>query len=529
MNKMKCTNIDYHPLKKFISWCRSKNNYAALTYSKEKWIYRQLEKYSSQIQKLINHFSMGKRHICVFSESNLFSSASVLAILASNKVYIPLNPRLNKKRIINMLDQTRPCLILVDKFSSDKLISILNEFNVGTCVLSEGKKLKFTNTKHHSISVVFREEVNESLDIFPSDCVADAYIFFTSGSTGTPSGVVVKQGSLSSYIDYFTNMFDISSSDVCTQNFSSSFDVSLHDLLITWSVGASLCIPSRLDRLDYERFIQDNRITIWLSTPSLAHLMFKIKKPKAYKLSSLRKSFFIGEIFTYKMAYFWSLAAPQSEIINLYGPTEATITFLSYSYTKADRNILSEESLPISTDFTSQPYLIVDKNEKPVTDDMITGQLWLGGPQIASRYLNNDTLTKEKFHEDKKFSMRWFKTGDFVTRDQGCLFFNGRQDSQYKILGHRIEFTEINNILSEITGASRVYSIPWPVVNGVAEGIVSYIQTDIANFDEKAVLKNCRESLPEYFVPKKIIPIQDLPLSVNGKVDIVKLKKILTN
>jgi acyl-coenzyme A synthetase/AMP-(fatty) acid ligase len=121
----------------------------------------------------------------------------------------------------------------------------------------------------------------------------------------------------------------------------------------------------------------------------------------------------------------------------------------------------------------------------------------------------------------------WYRTGDLVKRgENGCLYYLGRIDHQVKIRGYRVELQEIEVVLRKASQAEQVVAVPWPVVDGSADGVMAFV-SGVSKIDELHILNRCREALPDYMVPRKIYWLEEIPLNDNGKMDRKKLAKLL--
>jgi acyl-coenzyme A synthetase/AMP-(fatty) acid ligase len=243
---------------------------------------------------------------------------------------------------------------------------------------------------------------------------------------------------------------------------------------------------------------------------------------------SLRFSLFCGEPLPTAYAQAWQEAAPNSVVENLYGPTETTIAIAHFRYdsTKSAKGCING-IVPIGHIFEGHDGRIINEQgiAVPVGEK---GELCLSGSQVAYGYWNNPVKTLEQFVRlPGSPEKMWYRTGDLVKQDAaGILLYLGRTDHQVKIRGYRVELQEIEAVLRRTCGTEQVVAVPWPVRNGSAEGIVSFV-SGVEKLDPDRVLACCGTLLPDYMVPKKIYVMDELPLGANQKIDRTMLSKFL--
>jgi acyl carrier protein len=206
-------------------------------------------------------------------------------------------------------------------------------------------------------------------------------------------------------------------------------------------------------------------------------------------------------------------------MINGYGPTENT-TF-SCCYTVADGNLSA--SVPIGKPIANSEAYILDSNMQPVPIGT-TGELYLGGEGLARGYVGQPGMTAEKFvphPHSTSLGVRLYRTGDWVRfRSTGELEFVGRRDGQVKIRGFRIELGEIERVLMQ-HGAVREAVVIAREEKLSDKQLVAYIVTDVVEIDTfiEELTESLKQHLPAYMIPSSFMPLVQLPLTANGKVD----------
>jgi amino acid adenylation domain-containing protein len=442
--------------------------------------------------------------VCVLGYRSLGSFAGSLGALAAGRAFVPLNPKFPVQRTLRMIERSEATLLLVSE-ESQAYFESMQEKLQGVSVIELGPLLGQKCVESAKVSVAQVEA--------PSPC----YMLFTSGTTGDPKGIAVSHGNLNSYVDYTLDRYRPSAADRFSQTFDPTFDLSIHDIFVSLSCGARLCVLPEASLMAPAKYIKEKEITFWFSVPAVAMIMQKLRMLKDGNFPSIKWSLFCGEALPLAVAQQWQKAAPNSVLENLYGPTEATIAFTSYRFDPS--NPESTNSLvPIGKAFEGLATCIVDDKLMEV-DSGNTGELCLGGAQVAGGYWKDAERSKEKFVELPGQRGTWYRTGDLARElPDGNLVFLGRIDNQIKIAGHRIELLEIDAVLGKALGTNMVASVTKPSEGTAPTAIFAAVEA-AEPINKEEVLASCREFLPDYMVPSDIYQFEKLPLNSNGKID----------
>jgi amino acid adenylation domain-containing protein len=352
-----------------------------------------------------------------------------------------------------------------------------------------------------------------------------AYLLFTSGSTGAPKGVLVRNRNALPYLRWANDRYQPRADDRFTQLFDLTFDLSVHDLFLCWGAGGTLYrVPDRA-RFVPRDFVRRHELTMWFSVPSTAATMLGLRALRPGDFPSLRQVSFCGEALPTRLATAFADAAPNAVIDNIYGPTEATIAITAFRLPPDASGL--PEVMPIGEAFPQQHAEVVDADGQRVMDDA-EGELCLAGSQITDGYWRRPDLTEQRFVRfpwDPR-SRLWYRTGDRARRsaEHGLLFL-GRLDRQVKINGHRIELQEVEAVLHQ-AGAGNAAAIAWPIgAEGLARGIIGFIGR--SEHSAEAVLDSCRRHLPPYAVPSAVHLLDEWPTNTSGKTDYGRLRQIV--
>lgn len=340
-----------------------------------------------------------------------------------------------------------------------------------------------------------------------------AYMLFTSGSTGKPKAVAVSQENVCAYLDNMNSLFRFSHKDRFSQTFDLTFDLSVHDILLCWVNGASLCVPVSDTPFAWKKYMLEKQISVWFSVPSVAVMMSKLRLLKPNSLPGLRYSFFCGEAFYESTAEVWKTAAPQSVLVNLYGPTEATIAISYYIFKGKNLHSSHNGIVSIGEIFPNQGYMIIDENGNESNE----GELLLAGSQVVNGYFDDRELSKLAFV--KIDELNFYITGDLVKRHRKVLYYLGRKDSEVKISGYRVNLQEIDHVLASFVGRDSVVTIASKDSEESILKIYVFISDAQLQYRESDLLEKCKQKLPWYMIPEKIITLDHYPYNANGKID----------
>lgn len=433
---------------------------------------------------------------------------AVLAILLAGKGYVPLNPKLPLARLRHIALTAGLEAVVVGPGCEALAQALLAELPGVAAIDPAAPGARAADWRLPAVTA------NDP-----------AYLLFTSGSTGEPKGVAVAHGNLAAYLDFVTALYDYGPTDVHSQTFELTFDLSVHDMLCAWTTGGCLVRMSGAELLAPVRLVQRHAISSWFSVPSLAAMFAARGGLTPGCMPSLRVSLFCGEALPASLAATWAASAPDSVVENLYGPTEATIAITRYRWEPMRSPDICRHGLaPIGAAFSGQRTLVVDEDERPL-DGAARGMLWLGGSQVTGHYWRDAAITREKYRDLD--GATWYVTGDLVERDaDGCLHFLGRSDSQIKFHGYRIELAEIEHALREVAGTELAVVVPWPVEGTRIDGLTAAIE---GQGDDAAILERLRARLPAYMVPQAVRWFAPLPRNLSGKLDRKAVQTALAN
>lgn len=347
-----------------------------------------------------------------------------------------------------------------------------------------------------------------------------AYVIYTSGSTGQPKGVMVSHGNLASYLSAAISQYRIDATDRVLQFSSPSFDIFVEEAFLALVSGASLVL--RDDELlgggrAFWRFICQQGVS-FASLPTafwhqLANQLDSANTPDTGELHTLVLG---GEAMSEAALERWQHHLGRKvRLINTYGPTEGTVVATAFDLRESQG---SPWGIPIGKPIANTRCHVLDASLNPCPPGVV-GELYLSGPGVAQGYLNQPSLTSERFLPAPwEPASTLYKTGDLVRYlDDGNLIFVGRRDDQVKIRGFRIELKEVEHQLAKLPGVQSCY-VTTDCDSAEHKRLVAYVVAE-EQVTEQALRESMRGLLPEYMLPSGFMFIEALPLTPNGKVD----------
>lgn len=467
--------------------------------------YRELDARSSELARRLR--SQGVRRdvlVGLCTDRSIEMIVGMLAILKAGGAYVPIDPAYPERRIRLLLSDSGVSTVVTvpavaDRFEDAALTPVL--VGSGTPLDAPGSWSS--------------EPSGEDL----------CYVMYTSGSSGTPKGVMVEHRNVARLFSELQPWFGFTADDVWTMFHSSSFDFSVWEI---WgallSGGRLVIVPYDVSRSpeQFHALVRREGVTVLSQTPSaFRHL---IAVDRRHDPLPLRYVILGGEALDVSMLAPWfeRYGDERIGVINMYGITETTVHVTYRRMLESD--LTRPTASPIGIPIPDLRLHLLDEERRPVPDGT-AGELYVGGRGVARGYLNRPDLSRERFF-DAGDGDRLYRSGDRAVRVAGELHYLGRTDEQIKVRGFRIEPREIEACLTapEHVAAAVVVGEAMPEGDERLKAFVlpepgfSFTPAAIDAL-KKALTQRATDELPAHMRPSAYVIVRSMPLTAHGKID----------
>ena len=481
----------------------------AIVYGKSNFTYQHLNESANQLAHYLKSCGVGPGD-CVgvaIPRSPLFVM-SILAVLKCGAAYLPLDKNYPLSHLSFLMKDTGAKLLLtkgqaIEGLSADKF-DIVNLDILESEIKRYGKE-------------------NPPVVSGPDDL---AYVMYTSGSSGRPKGVAIPHCAIVRLL-FGVNYVELDKDQVLLYMAPTGFDASTFEL---WGAllhgGSCVLLPDKvptLARLGQE--FQRCKITTVFLTTALFNTIID-EAPEI--LQDVKQILFGGEKVSVSHVRRAQTLLRDTQLIHCYGPTEATTFSCCYHITETVSK--DAASIPIGKPISNTSVYILDRFQKllPVGK---TGEIYIGGPGLAQGYINLPELTAEKFipnpFSDTPTRSRLYRTGDLARYlPDGNIEFVSRLDNQFKIRGFRIEPEEIESVMQQHPSVKECVVFPRKDSKGQKHLFACVILRQSNPGTINDIRKLLLSKLPSYLVPELIFEVDELPHSINNKIDREKLQTL---
>lgn len=463
------------------------------------WTYADLAARANRIARALESRGVGPGQrvgLCV--ERNADMVAALLGVLKSGAAYVPLDPTFPAARLRFLADDARLALLIRSSGLGARVGGVPAERQL---LLDSGEP------------DVPAARTAPRRDSRSTSANAPAYVMYTSGSTGRPKGVVVPHGAVCNLLASMAREPGLSERDVFVAVTTLSFDISVLELLLPLTVGATVVIAAHDDVTDGHRLrglIEAHRATMMQATPSTWRLVLEAGWPRVGAFKALVG----GEALPREVAR--GLLDAGADVWNMYGPTETTV------WSTCGRVSSADERITVGRPIANTSVLVLGARGEIVPVG-VPGEACIGGAGVAAGYFDRAARTAERFIPNPVRGARderVYRTGDLMRwLPDGRLEHLGRIDRQLKIRGLRIEPGEIEGVLMQHEDVERAVVDAHAAGDGEPRLVAYVVLAKDAECTAGELRRHVRLHVPEYMVPGIVMPLAALPMTPNGKVD----------
>lgn len=438
--------------------------------------------------------------VIIICDDKINTIKAMLACLKANKIFVILDLYAPVKRNINIVNQIDKYFIVTD--SIDKCNNIISE-KVEKVIITNLENVESVRNDFCTTKIKYKAD---------SPC----YIYFTSGTTKNPKGVIGRNESLINFLLWEIREFNITSEEVFGQLTSPSFDPFLRDILVPLISGASIVLRENDNIIFYPekffRWCRSNNVNVLHITPGLLNSLCCRKKEAENEFKLL---FIAGQKIMPGYVDVWNECFDKKTLfINLYGPTEATLAKCFYVI---DRNRKYESDIPVGKPIINTRIFIIDKKGN-ICGKNKEGEICIESQDLTYGYLDK-TLNQGRFINgisDSKLKM--YRTGDSgYLNENNEVVVTGRNDRQIKINGIRVELDEVEAVMlgkENIVEAAVIFNDGRLEAFYVGDAQVSGLKRYMSQY----LIKSC--------IPVRFTQLMYMPLNINGKKDYKTLKNL---
>ncbi|NVN94784.1 MAG: amino acid adenylation domain-containing protein [Bacteroidetes bacterium] len=473
----------------------------AIEDNKKKYTYREIEQEANQLAHYLIKMGVGpEQKVAIMLPRTAYVYIAMLGVLKAGGAYIPLDPEIPGDRVNFVLEDSEALLLI----SSDEILNRIADELIDKKIFNIDKRESILGNLPKT-RVEITQLKSENL----------CYIIYTSGTSGKPKGVLLEHRNVITYIHSALEIYPIKSTDRALQGFSVSFDASVEEIWVPFSVGATIVVGTfdiMRSGSQFSSILNDLNISFLSCAPTLLSMVED-------DIPSLKILIFGGEVCPSDLAHRWCCEG--RKVYNTYGPTEAAV-IATYKVLESGQIVTIGHPMP--------QYLVMLLNEQlDAVEVGEEGEIYIGGECVARGYLNRPDLTAEKFIETDKFTdypLRFYKTGDVAKyNNTGEIIYLGRSDAQVKVRGFRVELSEIEGLILQCKGVKAT------AVNldKTTQQLASYVvvkEGETLNREEISAL--LRSKLPYYMLPSTLDELDALPMTSSSKIDRSKLPQPIT-
>lgn len=472
------------------------------------WTYHELRELTLDVSQYLQESGLKKGdRVALMMNRSIYLYAAMIGIMRAGGVVVPLDTKTPPARLTDLLAEISPLRVFTDRFSADlfRKCAELSPGRFQAVLLDDGEDSNFVELPFGSA----RPDDPQKADLLPNDL---AMIYFTSGSTGEPKGVMIPHGSIFMNVQWVIDTLGYNVDDVTSGLNATAFSASTADIFPPLCSGGTLAVYP--EEVIFPKDILDltytYKVTRTLLVTSTLNALVNSGLIKPEHLQGLKTVLLGGEPANRNVLATVMAMLPNAKFINGYGSTESSLMAV---FSLNDYNGEDGGAVPIGFPIMGIRFTL-DKTNFPENEER--GELIVHSPHLSIGYWNDPDKTNKVFGKDEH-GVPFYRTGDVASFIPGVGYcIHGRKDSQIKFLGYRINLQEIERVVSKVDSVTGNVVIPVRE-NGEIKSL-KLVYEAAADCDEE-IHHNLRKSLPRYMIPQHLVRLEQLPKNKSKKID----------
>ncbi|KAL9694360.1 hypothetical protein quinque_013645 [Culex quinquefasciatus] len=457
--------------------------------------------------------------VCMQPSDRLVTT--LLAIWKAGAAYLPLDPTFPANRIEHILKESRPVLVIHEDYEN-------------LTVFGETPAVAYADLRQKASPL-------SNANLLPEQMLgagdnALALVLYTSGSTGVPKGVRLNHETILNRLQWQWNRFPYSETEkVGVFKTALTFVDSVTEIWGPLLNGMSIVVVPKKITNNPERLVElleEYKIERLVLVPTLLRsLLLYLPLQKKKLLYNLRIWVCSGEPLQISLAkdFFDYFLEGVHQLCNFYGSTEV-MGDVTYFVCESKKQLSNFDKVPIGYPLDNTVIYILTPDLQPVKPGEI-GELFVSGLNLAQGYVNGrdpERFIDNPLAVDLIYS-RMYRTGDFASVTKGCVYYEGRTDSQIKIRGHRVDLSEVEKNLLSMAGIDKGIVLCYHA-GELDQALLAFITVEKgSSYKNGLQIEGALESKLAYYMIPQVILLDSIPLLVNGKIDRQSLLKMYEN
>jgi amino acid adenylation domain-containing protein len=468
------------------------------------------------LRSMVDHLSalvlsagiQGNQNILLFMPRGVDMLGGILTAFQTGCAYVPVDTEFPLQRVKEVLVDSEPAIVLVTRETWPVIKDLLP--------LAVSVRRVICVDQLEELPAVPAISRNRSMDDL-------AYIIYTSGTTGRPKGVMIHQLGLINHLYAMIDVLTLGENDTIAQTASPCFDISVWQFLTALITGGTTCIIDNekiTEPVALLKELQQKTVTIFQSVPSLmGTFLDELSGEQERSLTGLRWMIPTGEPLTVALVRKWYTQYPYIPLLNAYGPAEASDDVTTHVVKWPEEGQLA---VPVGKAVQNMEVYILDDMLKECPAG-VKGEICVAGWGVGKGYWKDEEKTKRAFVPNplspgpgSGYEVL-YKTGDIgFCLDNGDIVCLGRKDDQVKVRGFRIELGEIEGqfLRHEQVREVAILAREWHTDKYLVAYYVAERPISVAELEAWLA-----DKLPYYMIPSYFVHLEELPVTLNGKLD----------